>query len=90
MVEKEDVDDASDNKVEDKDGDASVSEKKAPRQRWNNRKKNKSGDRYTQDDGEKEKFDGTCDDMKNKYSVSAETRQTTSHTHTRCYKWWLE
>ena len=65
-------------KVED---DADASEKKAPRKRWN-KKKNKSGDRYTPEDGGKEKFDGVCDDTKKKvFSFSRNQADNFAHTH---------
>ena len=61
---------------------ADALEKQAPRKRWNNRKKNKSGDRYTSEDGGKEKFDGACDEMKNKvFSISRNQADNFAHTH---------
>ena len=65
-------------KVED---GADASEKKAPRKRWN-KKKNKSEGRYTSDDGEEEKFDGACDEMKDKvFCISRNQADNFAHSH---------
>ena len=64
-------------KVED---GADASEKKAPRKRW--KKKNKSEGRYTSDNGEEEKFDGACDEMKGKvFSISRNQADNYAHSH---------
>ena len=65
-------------KVED---DAEASGKKAPRKRWN-KKKNKSEDRRASDDGGEEKFEGACDEMKDKvFSISRNQADNFAHSY---------